>query len=653
MLLRSILSIRAKSGRVRLSALARLNSSNPGRQALQAAAGSSSEESSGFWDRYSTTLKVAGALTAGYMLGQADMENKKLTFPSATRGTCCEGHTLTEAQATLPEKLKSLVGESNVLGGTTTQYTKGSRLGHGTALAIARPGTLAEAIQVLEACVAAGVAIVPQGANTGLTGGSVPRDTLCDRPTVVINMRRLTKIVPIGSGEKVLCFAGAGIFTLAQELAKINRDSHSALGSIFLDPSVAAGVSFGSGGTQIRKGPVYTERVLYCKVSAEGKVEVVDQLGLKAKNTDDLLAKLESGSLTEADMDEAFKGVASDTSYPEKVCKLDKSVSRYNADLKGPDPCRSEGKVFLLASIHDTFPLPKKTELVWASCKDFETAQDLKAKVLLDNPKDLPQSCEYMDRDTFDCVDSSGRILIKVIELVGMKHLGKLWDLKLMIEGLPLPFMDVICDKLLYWFNWIIPEPISKPLMVLGKEYDHHMMIEMSEFGGGELERLKKRFAEYVESKPAGTVEYHVCDTKEVAPAKYFRFVVAPAFRTMCVGTNVQGLSLDYSLPKNERAAPVLPESVAEPVKRLRYSHFGCNVVHEDIAFAPGVDVHGEKMKIKKIVEGLAGKLPAEHGHGTEYKAPADTQQRWMKMDPTNTMNPGVGGLSYTKDYDA
>lgn len=32
-----------------------------------------------------------------------------------------------------------------------------------------------------------------------------------------------------------------------------DRDSHSVLGSIFLNPSVAAGVSYGSGGTQIRK----------------------------------------------------------------------------------------------------------------------------------------------------------------------------------------------------------------------------------------------------------------------------------------------------------------------------------------------------------------------------------------------------------------
>ena len=84
----------------------------------------------------------------------------------------------------------------------------------------------------------------------------------------------------------------------------------------------------------------------------------------------------------------------------------------------------------------------------------------------------------------------------------------------------------------------------------------------------------------------------------------------------------------------------------------MRYSHFGCNVVHEDIAFAAGVDVHARKMAIKKRVErGCGGRLPAEHGHGTEYVAPEETRRRWQAMDPLNVFNPGVGGLSFERSY--
>ena len=47
----------------------------------------------------------------------------------------------------------------------------------------------------------------------------------------------------------------------------------------------------------------------------------------------------------------------------------------------------------------------------------------------------------------------------------------------------------------------------------------------------------------------------------------------------------------------------------------------------------------------------MGGKLPAEHGHGTEYVAPDATRRRWEKMDPLNVFNPGVGGLSVQRRY--
>ena len=41
--------------------------------------------------------------------------------------------------------------------------------------------------------------------------------------------------------HQVLCFAGVGIFDLREELHKFDRDSHSVLGSLFLNPTVGAG----------------------------------------------------------------------------------------------------------------------------------------------------------------------------------------------------------------------------------------------------------------------------------------------------------------------------------------------------------------------------------------------------------------------------
>ena len=72
-----------------------------------------------------------------------------------------------------------------------------------------------------------------------------------------------------------------------------------------------------------------------------------------------------------------------------------------------------------------------------------------------------------------------------------------------------------------------------------------------------------------------------------------FRFVAAPTFRIWCVGTGSQGILLYYALPRNDgRIPPILQnDKMTLPVKRMRYLHFGCNIVHEDLAYEKGVNV--------------------------------------------------------------
>jgi FAD/FMN-containing dehydrogenase len=75
---------------------------------------------------------------------------------------------------------------------------------HGNARAVVRPGSPAEVAAVLAACTAAGAAVVPQGGNTGLVGGSVPRGG-----EVVLSLTRLTTLeVDEEQGEAI---AGAGV----------------------------------------------------------------------------------------------------------------------------------------------------------------------------------------------------------------------------------------------------------------------------------------------------------------------------------------------------------------------------------------------------------------------------------------------------------
>jgi len=599
--------------------------------------------------------------------------------------TCCDAPEITEEQTALFTTLKRIVGKKNIIDGRvdsteTLPYLKGARLGRGSALYIVKPKKLKQIIEIVQQSIDAGCVVLVQGQNTGLTGGSVPRDQEDRRPTVLISMRDLDTIFPIDDGKRVVCLAGAGLATLQNFIQGYfpDRESHSILGSTFLNPTTAAGVALGSGGTQCRKGPAFTDRALYLKVIPDkfgrSVVKVVNTLGVEGfdKEEGELDAHLRhDGDIPMLDtfVDKVSSGhdysmrksngtygkhSASDTDYKNRLCAHNEDVSRFNADTSGCECNRSEGKVLILASVHDTFQKAKSAKTFWISFDSLETALKYRREVCLKTPEDLPVSMEYLDRDSFDVIDQSGRILGNVIKTVGPSSpvVGNLWKFKLWIESLPVAGASTFADKLLYTFNPIFPSVLPSEVMEIGKKYDHHVAITVGDYDGS-LNRFMKRMDDFRKSEEGKVNVFECSSKKQESSFTAFRFIAAPAFRTWCIGTGNQGFSVDYALPKNGGHVPDLASGKDAPVKRMRYSHFACNVVHEDLAFAPGVDVHKQKMVLKKNVEhGCGGKLPAEHGHGTEYHAPKETLKRWQKMDPLNVMNPGVGGLSTKYKYD-
>ena len=301
--------------------------------------------------------------------------------------------------------LRELVGAEQVLtGGPLFEaHLRGMRVGLGSAAAVVSPGSLGEAVRVLEACAQAGVPVFTQGRNTGLTGGSVAR-----AGGVLLSMARLTRVVPLDAeGRHVLCWAGAGIQDLALLLGqRFGRDVHTVLGSSFLNPTVAAGIALGSGGTQLRKGPVYTERLLYARVDAEGRVEVVDTLDLALPPGTTALELLDSGAEPRA---APSARLASDAArYSHALAARDGAVTRCNADTRGPEPLRSEGHVLVLASVHDSFARPASAETLWIATDSFDVCRELR-DVMLQNDADLPGAYEYMNRDALHVVDRAGR----------------------------------------------------------------------------------------------------------------------------------------------------------------------------------------------------------------------------------------------------
>jgi len=276
-------------------------------------------------------------------------------------------------------------------------------------------------------------------------------------------MKEFDTVFPIDNGERVVCLAGVGLASLQQFVQEHfpDRESHSILGSTFLNPTTAAGVAFGSGGTQMRKGPAFTERALYLRVESDkfGKsiVKVVNTLGVKGldgeegefeshlrhdgviRMLDTYVTSVKSGATNAMKKSNETYGKkpASDTEYKNRLCRHGKEVNRFNADTRGCDCNRSEGKVLILASVHDTFPKPAKAKTFWISFDSFDTALEFRRQVCLNNPNDLPVSMEYMDRDSFDVIDRSGRVLGNTIRAVGTSSpfVRNLWNLKLWIES--------------------------------------------------------------------------------------------------------------------------------------------------------------------------------------------------------------------------
>jgi len=142
-----------------------------------------------------TALSIASvSLFSGYCIGTSHSNtlntiNTNRELPSGETSGCCSCEEevedtpksnvklqLTEDQTVLPTKLRKIVGQNHVIDGTNPSstnsiYLKGARLGHGNALCIVQPGTLKEVVKCLQLIVDAGCVVLPQGSNTGLTGG--------------------------------------------------------------------------------------------------------------------------------------------------------------------------------------------------------------------------------------------------------------------------------------------------------------------------------------------------------------------------------------------------------------------------------------------------------------------------------------------------
>lgn len=172
---------------------------------------------------------------------------------------------------TLVDELVSIVGETGVLlDGDTESYVVdwAKKFTRGQAEAVVRPKSVDEVARVISVCRAHDIAIVPQGGNTGLCGGSVPLapDHGEARPSIVLSLSRLNEIVSIDV-ERATVTAQAGV--TIQEL----QEACARSGLLFAPDwgargtaQVGGGVSTNAGGLNVLRWGSLRSQVLGLEV---------------------------------------------------------------------------------------------------------------------------------------------------------------------------------------------------------------------------------------------------------------------------------------------------------------------------------------------------------------------------------------------------
>ncbi|WP_133487710.1 D-lactate dehydrogenase [Aliiroseovarius marinus] len=553
----------------------------------------------------------------------------------------------------LLSRFRDIVGRRHVLTGqrATERFRRGFRSGEGEALCVIRPGTLLEQWQVLEACVSADKIVIMQAANTGLTEGSTPSGAY-DRDVVLINTRRMDKIVPLDEGRQVIGFPGSTLFALEKLLDPLGREPHSVIGSSCIGASIIGGVCNNSGGSLVERGPSYTELSLYAQVDENGQLSLVNHLGIDLGDTpEEILTRLEAGDLGPSVPDTNRK--ASATDYASQVRKVDaETPARFNADKRRlHEASGCAGKLGVFAVRLDTYAKPATQKTFYIGTNDTADLTELRRHILSEF-ETLPVSGEYMEREVFDLTERYGKDTVMMIDWLGTDRLPSFFALKGAIDARlrSVPGLANFTDRAMQLFARLTPSILPKRLKDFRNRYRHHLILKMRDDGIAEASAyLSKLFAER-------EGDFFECTDREAKVAGLHRFAAAgAAVRYMAIHSkDVEDiLALDIALRRNDRDwYEVLPAEVDDQlVHKLYYGHFFCHVLHQDYVVKKGADPKQIKAQMLELLDQRGAEYPAEHNVGHLYPAKPDLAAHYACCDPTNSFNPGIGKMSKKKHY--
>jgi len=164
------------------------------------------------------------------------------------------------------ERLAAIVGAGNLLSSPEEMkpyVTDWRRQYVGRALCVVRPGSTAQVQSVVQACAASGVAMVPQGGNTGLCGGSVPTGA---RAEVVVSLSRMNRIRELDRPTDTITVDAGCVLAAVQDAAesagRLFPLSLAAEGSC----QIGGNLSTNAGGVNVLRYGMAREQVLGLEV---------------------------------------------------------------------------------------------------------------------------------------------------------------------------------------------------------------------------------------------------------------------------------------------------------------------------------------------------------------------------------------------------
>jgi FAD/FMN-containing dehydrogenase len=166
----------------------------------------------------------------------------------------------------LQEELAAIVGAAHVLtspADTKPYFTDWRRQYSAPAACVVRPASTAEVAKVVALCARESLAVVPQGGNTGLCGGSVPTGK---RPELVLSLARMNRIRCVDPlNDTLTAEAGcvlAAVQKAADEAGRLFPLSLAAEGSC----QIGGNLSTNAGGVNVLRYGSAREQVLGLEV---------------------------------------------------------------------------------------------------------------------------------------------------------------------------------------------------------------------------------------------------------------------------------------------------------------------------------------------------------------------------------------------------